>query len=129
MPETNWQVFSKHNKEEIRQENIHIKPITNEAFIESLASCKGLFCGSGFEAPAEALYLKKKLMVVPMKSQYEQQCNAAALKKMGIPVLQDFNVTQAHKIKEWVSNQKRIEVTFENKTDSIIDRILNDHSK
>ena len=68
-------------------------------------------------------------MVVPMKSQYEQQCNAAALKKMGIPVLQDFNVTQAHKIKEWVSNQKRIEVTFENKTDSIIDRILNDHSK
>jgi len=43
----------------------------------------GVFCGAGFETPAEAMFLKKKLMVIPMKGQYEQQCNAAALEEIG----------------------------------------------
>jgi hypothetical protein len=32
-----------------------------------------------FETPAEALFLGKKLLVIPMTGQYEQECNAAAL--------------------------------------------------
>ena len=78
-----WDVFSKHNKEVIKEANITIQPINNEAFIKSLATCTGVLCGAGFETPAEALFLKKKLLVIPMKTQYEQQCNAAAFRQWG----------------------------------------------
>lgn len=54
-----WQVFSKHSKETYRDRNIFIRPIENDAFINSLISCTGILCGAGFETPAEALYLKK----------------------------------------------------------------------
>ena len=54
-----WQVFSKHTKKEYKEKNVYIRPINNEAFIESFINCTGVLCGAGFETPAEALYLKK----------------------------------------------------------------------
>jgi hypothetical protein len=33
------------------------------------------------------MHLQKKLMVIPIRGQYEQLCNAAALKTLGIKVL------------------------------------------
>ena len=119
-----WQVFSKHNKKEITIGNVHIQPINNEKFIESLLNCTGLFCGGGFEAPAEALFLKKKLMVIPMKGQYEQQCNAAALKDLGIPVIPTLHLKYLKQIQEWVNNQDQIEVDFPDNTDLIVNQIL-----
>src|SRR5690606_20591105 len=61
-----WQVFSKHNSKAIHLENVSVRPIDNEAFLESMASSSGILCGAGFETPAEALFLNKKLMVIPM---------------------------------------------------------------
>lgn len=122
--ETNWQVFSKHNIKEHHQGNVHIRPINNEFFIKSLLSSKGLFCGSGFEAPAEALFLKKKLLVVPMKGQYEQQCNATALYKMGVPVIEALKNKHLPKIKKWVNTHQKINVNFPDQTEAIIDQIL-----
>ena len=42
-------------------------PVNNELFNKSLETCNGLLTGGGFEGPAEALYLGKKLLSVPMK--------------------------------------------------------------
>ena len=53
-------------------------------FNQSLIHCTGIITGGGFETPAEALHLGKKLMAIPIRGQYEQQCNAAALKEMGV---------------------------------------------
>jgi len=39
------------------------------------------------ETPAEALFFKKKLMVIPMKGQYEQLYNAECLKQLGVPII------------------------------------------
>ena len=124
IPEIKWQVFSKHNKIERIQDNVHIQPINNESFIKSLLTCDGVFCGGGFEAPAEALFLNKKLMVIPMKGQYEQQCNAAALYNMGVPVIDSLKKKHIPKIKNWVSSNERIVVDFPNQTDAIINEIL-----
>ena len=124
IPEIKWQVFSKHNKIERIQDNVHIQPINNESFIKSLLTCDGVFCGGGFEAPAEALFLNKKLMVIPMKGQYEQQCNAAALYNMGVPVIDSLKKKHIPKIKNWVSSNERIAVDFPNQTHAIINEIL-----
>ncbi len=123
----NWQVFSKHSKKEYKEKNIHIRPVNNDDFIDSFINCTGVLCGAGFETPAEALYLKKKLMTIPMKGQYEQQCNAAALKTLGVPVIKSLKKKHLDKIKAWVADKQLIPVHFPNSTEKIISMILEKH--
>ena len=124
-----WQVFSKHSKKEYKEENIHIRPVNNDDFIESFINCTGVLCGAGFETPAEALFLKKKLMVIPMKGQYEQQCNAAALKTMGVPVIKSLKKKHLDKIKAWVADEQFIPVNFPNITNKILNMIVKRHGE
>lgn len=119
-----WEVFSKHNRIKIDMGNITIQPIHNEAFITSLATCEGVICGAGFETPAEALFMCKKLLVIPMKGQYEQLCNAAALKEMGVPVIKAFKVGHAEKIAAWIKSDDVVKVDYPDNTEEIINSIL-----
>ena len=119
-----WDVFSKHNKTEIKKDNITIRPINNEAFIRSMAESIGVLCGAGFETPAEAMYLGKKIMVIPMKSQYEQQCNAASLKEMGVPVISKLSSKYSTIINEWINNGKPINVDYQDITEKVIDKVF-----
>jgi uncharacterized protein (TIGR00661 family) len=123
-----WEVFSKHTDKSYTEKNICIHPINNDAFIKSLVTCTGVLCGAGFETPAEALFLQKKLMVIPMKGQYEQQCNAAALKKMNVPVLKKLKLSKVDKIKDWVKDDSIIPVDYPNITAKIIDEVFNKYS-
>lgn len=122
-----WHIFSKHTRQKYKDKNIRIKPIENESFIKSFAGCEGMLCGAGFETPAEALFLNKKLMVIPMKNQFEQQCNAAALDMLGIPVLKNFKKKQIPKIQDWVQNGKSLEISYPDITEEIIDMVLAKH--
>ncbi len=124
IPDAEWQVFSKHNKEPFWKNNIWIRPINNDEFIESMVTSEGVLCGAGFETPAEALFLKKKLLVIPMKGQYEQQCNAASLKDMGVPVIKSLKKKHLQKIAEWVSDGKIIPVNYPDKTAEILADII-----
>ena len=124
----NWQVFSKHNKKEIRLENITIVPINSDLFLKSIASCKGILCNAGFGTASEALFLKKKLMVIPMKKQYEQFCNAEMLKEMGVPVIKKLSDSNLPKIKEWLDNDTIVAVDYQDTTEAIIDLIIENHS-
>ncbi len=122
--DVNWEVFSKHTKMEYHTENVHVRPVSNEAFIESFISCKGVLCGAGFETPAEALFLKKKLMVIPMKGQYEQQCNAVSAAELGVPVIKSLKPKFEEEILKWTANPQLIEVDYPDITENIIDRII-----
>ena len=123
-PEVKWEVFSKHNKKIIREKNIVIRPISNKDFIRSMATSAGVLCGAGFETPAEALFLGKKLMVIPMQHQYEQQCNAAALKEMGVPVLKKLKEKHLPAIKNWIASTEKISVDYKDETQAILNRII-----
>ena len=68
-------------------------------------------------------------MVIPMKGQYEQQCNAAALNNMGIPVLKNLKKKQLDKIVQWVADRKQISVSYPDMTGQIIDNIIQLHSR
>ena len=119
-----WDVFSKHTDTNFFWKNIAVRKINNEAFINSMATGKGILCGAGFETPAEALYMGKKLLVIPMKTQYEQQCNAAALADMGVPVVKSFKMKHLDTIKDWVESEPKIQMYYPDITETIIDRIL-----
>ena len=122
--DTRWHLFSKHIQKAYQEGNIKVSFILNNAFVEDMANSKGVLCGAGFETPAEALFLKKKLMVIPMKGQYEQQCNAAALEQMGVPVIRVLNEGQYEKINNWLNSTDRVEVNYPDITRSIVRRIF-----
>src|SRR5680860_645322 len=121
---TYWEVFSKHSPTKFFWKNMTIRPIDNTAFIQSMASSKGVLCGAGFETPAEALHMQKKLLVIPMKGQYEQQCNAAALNEMGVPVIKSLKKKHLDKIRAWVDSDTKVDIFYPDITENIIDRLL-----
>ncbi|MEO5999109.1 MAG: glycosyltransferase family protein [Chitinophagaceae bacterium] len=124
-----WQIFSKHNKKVYEEKNIAVYPINNESFMKSLASSEGVLCGAGFETPAEAMFLGKKLLVIPMKSQFEQHCNAAALKEMGVPILRGLKKKYTGDIELWIDAGERVSVDYPEITEKIIEAIFTQHYK
>ena len=90
--------------------------------MKTLESCKGVLCGAGFELPSEALFLNKKLFVIPIKKQLEQEYNAKALELMGIPTSEDLDY---EKIESWVKNDAHIKVDYPDNTEEIIRKIIN----
>ena len=119
-----WHIFSKHTRKPYYLANISIKPITNDEFVKDMAGSTGVLCGAGFETPAEALFLKKKLMVIPMKGQYEQQCNAAALELMGVPVIKNLKDKHFDKIDNWLTSDEKVEVNYPDQTQKILSMIF-----
>ena len=121
---TRWEVFSKHSVRAAEYDNVRVRPVSSAAFLDSLARSRGVLCGAGFETPAEALYLGKKLLVVPMKQQYEQQCNAAALAQMGVPVVKRLNDKYLDALDNWLQLGQPVPVNYPDCTAEIIDQLL-----
>lgn len=86
-----FEVFTKDVKKEVICHNVKAIPSSKSKFAESFLDCKGIITSGGFETPSEALYLKKKLLSIPIKGQYEQQCNAAAMEQMGVYVSKELD--------------------------------------
>lgn len=128
-PEATWHVFSKHNKQPFTHQNVIINKIDNRAFIQSMASSAGVLCGAGFEGPAEAMYLGKKVLVIPMLAQYEQQCNAAGAQAMGATVIKTLDAAYHDTIRHWLVNGKPIVANYPDITADIIARIIAKHGK
>jgi len=129
IPEVTWVVFSKHSKVSYREANVSVEPIHNIRFNQSLAACAGLFTGGGFEGPAEALYLGKKLLVAPMRFQFEQQCNAYALKQFGLPVIWGSTKNWLPIIKKWIEEPQTHQFNFPDETAQIIDDMVKKYAR
>lgn len=84
--------------------NITYYPVNQTYFNKSLINCEGIITGGGFETPSEALYLGKKILSIPIRKHYEQECNAAALKKLGVPVLYEVGDGFDSIIDNWLNS-------------------------
>lgn len=124
-----WEVFSKHNKEPFTFEKISVRKINNREFIESMAASTGVLCGAGFEGPAEAMYLGKKVLVIPMAAQYEQHCNAAGAEMMGATVVSALNERNYDAIGDWLKNGKKIHVNYPDVTTEVIAQAISEQMR
>lgn len=97
-----WVLFSKTVRSPETNLNIRIEPASDAAYLRHMADAAGVLCGAGFETPAETLFLGKKLLVLPMKQQFEQACNAEALRRMGIPVGSGLDQETARMVRAWL---------------------------
>ncbi len=124
-----WHIFSKRQKKPYQVGNIHIFPVDNQMFNQSMANCEGLLTGGGFEGPAEALYLQKKVMMVPMSDQYEQRCNALAASRLGVSVIDSINSAAIPHINNWIQSSDRVQVDFPDETARIIDGLVKQYAR
>lgn len=123
-PSVRWHIFSKHTRQPYHLGKISVYPVSGDDFVASVVSSTGVLCGAGFETPAEVLYLNKKLLVVPMKGQYEQKCNAVALKKLGVPVLKKIKKKNLRRIEKWLDSDDRITIAYPDVAGKAVERLM-----
>ncbi len=121
-----WEVFSKHCKQVHKTGAILFNPISLKGFNESFVNCSGVLCTAGFETPAEAIFMGKKLCIVPMKNQYEQACNAAFLAEMGVTSITSQNEI-IPTLKRWLIDDFRLQIDYPDKTRDILSAIVRAH--
>lgn len=97
-----FHVFTKEIHQPEQCGNIYFLPVNKSLFNKSLVQCTGIITGAGFETPAEALHLGKKILAIPTRGQYEQQCNAAALQKMGVTCLKKIEENFPAILHQWL---------------------------
>lgn len=105
LPNIKFHWFLNGIKEKHSVRNITYFPVNQEYFNKSLIKCEGIITGGGFETPSEALFLGKKILSIPIRQHYEQECNAAALKKLGVPVLYDVGKDFDLIIENWLDSR------------------------
>ena len=128
IPGIRFEVFSKKVKKQTVEKNITFIPINNSAFNESMINSAGIITGAGFETPAEALYLGKKLLCLPIKGQYEQMCNAEALKNFDVPVVNSIDNNFSDYVLEWLQSQNPKQLFLKNSAEQIVQHVM-EHSK
>lgn len=119
-----FEVFSKEVKKIEIQKNVTLIPVNRSDFNKSLINCYGIITSAGFETPAEAMYLKKKLMVIPIKGQYEQSCNAVALAELGITVLKEINEDFVLSFCRWINNKNEVGINYTHTTGEIVHTVM-----
>ncbi len=101
--------------------NCSIKPLDNENFVNDIKRCKNVITAAGFQTVCEALYLGKKLFVIPIKKQTEQLSNARELAAMGVKTATELDSVE---IKNWMDYDKPVKIKFDNDLPQIINAIL-----
>jgi uncharacterized protein (TIGR00661 family) len=112
-------------KEKIQKGNISICPLDRASFLQRLANCKGVITAAGFSTTADALYLRKKLLVIPQKNQFEQKCNALALKNMGVTVVKKLKKKYVPELLTWMYSSDIVKVDYPDNSELIVQTILN----
>lgn len=109
LQDVSFEVFSKKTKKENQVGNTLLHPVSKSAYTKSLLGCLGLVTGGGFQSTSEALYLKKKLLVLPMWDQYEQRCNAVALEEMGVAITKKVDTDFYQTLSQWISSNQNVD--------------------
>jgi uncharacterized protein (TIGR00661 family) len=119
-----FHVFSKKVKGIETHGNVQLIPVSNKAFTRSMISSEGVITGAGFETPAETLYLGKKLMCLPIQGQYEQLCNAEALKNFNVPIIDSIGNTFAEQVNQWLQAESPKPLQLKHSTAEIVRHVV-----
>ncbi|MBL0095394.1 MAG: glycosyl transferase [Bacteroidetes bacterium] len=123
-----FQLFSKKAKSAYRVKNTWVLPLHNDSFIKSMAESEGVITNAGFGTTSEALYLGKRLLVIPMKTQFEQHCNASTLESMGVTVMKSLKEKHMDKLEDWFNKKTIVPVDYPDETGELLDKIIHRHA-
>lgn len=124
IPEVEWQIFSPSCNNSYTVMNVTVNPVGNKPFLDSMKNSLGVITGAGFETCAEAMFLGKKLLAIPISNQYEQYCNAAALQKMGVQTLRKIDKSFVKVVRNWVDKTPAVQLSEIADTAKLVDLLL-----
>jgi uncharacterized protein (TIGR00661 family) len=119
-----FEIFSGQSNQKRRERNMEFIPVDKKAFNESLRNCSGIITSGGFETPAEALHLGKKIIIIPIRGHYEQLCNAEALEQMGILKLKNIGPDFKSQFESWINSRTRIHVDYRHSVERSLHYLL-----
>lgn len=119
-----FEVFSKKVKTKTVIGNITLFPISNTGFTQSMIHSSGVITGAGFETPAEALFLGKQLLCLPIRGQYEQLCNAAALKDFGVTIIDKISPDFSQQVYQWLQTSAAKKLSLSHSTYEIVQQAI-----
>ncbi len=70
----------------VEWKNCVFKETSTEGFATDLAASRGVIASAGYSLISECLYLRKKMLLLPLAGQYEQLINARYVEKLGLGV-------------------------------------------
>tara|TARA_Y100000589_G_scaffold63590_1_gene54990 strand:+ start:442 stop:1422 length:981 start_codon:yes stop_codon:yes gene_type:complete len=112
-------IFSKSTDTFYSHENIEFHPINKINFLNNIANSYGVISNAGFQTSSEVMYLGKRLMVVPVEGQYEQLCNVAALREIGVKSLNKFDNNIKEIIIQWLDSEP-VKIKFKNNLEKLL---------
>jgi uncharacterized protein (TIGR00661 family) len=119
-----FEVFSAEVTSIRNYKNIIYFPISNSGFTKSMIRSHAVITGGGFETPAEAMYMNKKVLSIPIAKHYEQLSNAAALTELGVKVIlqidQDFHPI----FTKWINDTSAVKLELTHSTKEIVDQLI-----
>lgn len=104
--------------------NIVYFPISNSGFTKSMIRSHAIITGGGFETPAEAMYLNKKVLSIPIANHYEQLSNAAALEAMGVKVLMQIDRHFHQNFTDWMNHVMPVRLELSHSTKDIVTHLI-----
>ncbi|MDZ7808169.1 MAG: glycosyltransferase family protein [Gracilimonas sp.] len=119
-----WHIFSPTCDTAYQKGNVEVNPVGKETFLKSIESCLGIVSATGFETSSEAMYLCKKFLTIPIKKQYEQLCNAAALKELGGEVVYQLDQHFTNKLSEWIDDGKELNLPEISDEEDLVQKII-----
>lgn len=122
--EVEWHIFSQDCDAPFQKRNVRVNPVGKESFLQSFQDSLGIVCSAGFEAPSEAMYLGKKLLAIPIRNQYEQKCNAAALEELGGNVVYQVDQSFEESLRSWISEGKELQLPEISDEEEIAGKII-----
>jgi uncharacterized protein (TIGR00661 family) len=86
--------------------NVVVKDFSTDGFLEDLRTARAVVTSGGFTLLSECLHLGKPIYVIPEANQYEQLCNAEAVKKWRLgATARDLN---AARLAAWLAGPPRV---------------------
>ena len=84
-----------------KDKNIQFRKFSEQGIVNDMADAKAVIVNGGFTVVSEALYLKKPLLSIPVKKQFEQILNAKYIEKLGYGMY--ASRLTARKLEEFIS--------------------------
>ncbi len=112
------------------ENNIQFKKFQESEFIKDLAEAKAVITNGGFGLISKAIYLKKPILTIPVKKQFEQIFNALTIEKLNYGEFQEEiseeTITNFLKnLKKYKYNLKKVKNQDNSKLIKKLEQIIN----
>jgi uncharacterized protein (TIGR00661 family) len=119
-----WHIFAPGCDEEYHKGNVWVRPVGKDTFLESFESCSGVVSSTGFETTSESMFLGKKLLTIPIRNQYEQLSNAAAIEQLGGKVIYTIDDFFSNEVVHWLKNSKSLVLPEISEENDLVQKIV-----